>query len=130
MTEPPSFRESTDRTFFDPITGRGICSTTQNIEPYPDWVDGIYDMGEYYFPAGVPTLRTKMMPTITGNDPALVGVAVSFTGFPLDAVFDIDGAEYQLDDGAINFTPTTVGEFKIQCFHSAHLDYGVTIYAN
>ena len=109
------------RTFYDPVDGHGIYSTNQAIEPYPDWVEGLYDMTLYYFPNGVPTLRLTMTPTITGNDPVVVGQPVSFTGFPLGATFRVSGTGYTLDDGAINFTPTTPGDYRVVARHMEYL---------
>jgi len=120
------------RTFYDAETGRGLYSTSQNIEipKYPDWVDGRYDMDEYYFPDGEPTLRAKMTPTITGNDPAVVDSVVAFTGFPDDAIVNVGGIDHQLDDGAINFTPTSPGVYNIYALHPAHINWGGTINAS
>ena len=121
---------SFDRTFYNPATGNGIYSTRDEIEPYPDWVDGIYDMVAYYFPDGVPTLRVEMTPTIVGNDPAVVDSQVSFSGFPDDAKVRIDGIHYQLDDGAINFTPMSSGVYGILAIHPAFLNWRGAINAS
>lgn len=119
------------RVFYDPDTGKGIFSTDQKIEVYPDWVDcDENNMKDYYYPDGVPTQRIAMTPTITGNDPAVVDSVVAFSGFPDDAKVQIDTDRYQLDDGAINFTPTTPGSYNVRAFHVAYLDYGVPIYAS
>jgi hypothetical protein len=118
------------RVFYDPETGRGICSTSQKAEFYPDWVDTELGMDLHYYPGGVPTLRTEMTPTITGNDPATVGQPVSFTGFPIDSHMRIDGSSYTLTDGAINFTPTTIGDYSIEVVHVANITYRMAIHAS
>ena len=118
------------RIFYDAITGKGLYSSGQLIEVYPNWVDGDYDMREYYFPDGVPTLRIKMSPTITGNDPAVVGGTMSFTGFPDDAIVEFDMRQFQLTDGTIDFTPTTSGSYSVLADHPAYLVWRTTINAD
>ena len=121
------------RTFYNPVTGLGLYATTQTgIEPYPDWVEGRYDMQEYYFPGGVPTLLLDMTPTVTGNDPAVAGEVVAFTGFPDDAVVTVNtiSNRVQLTDGALNFTPTTPGVYHISAAHPAYKPRSYTIHAS
>ena len=118
------------RVFYDPETGRGICSTTQKAEFYPNWVDTQLSMDLHYYPDGVPTLKVEMTPTITGNEPATVGQPVSFTGFPINSLMKIDGLSYTLEDGAINFTPTTIGDYVIEVVHVANITYRTVINAN
>lgn len=118
------------RTFYDPVDGRGIYSTSQAIEPYPDWVEGRYDMRKYYFPDGVPTLKEEMTPAITGNDPVVLGEVISFTGFPDDATLTIDRTVHKLDDGAINITLTTPGSYTVSAMHMRFLPWGATLDAS
>lgn len=110
------------RTFYDPSTGAGIYETDSNVlEPYPDWVDEGYDTGLWYFPAGVPTERVAMAPTV----PAALeqNVPAAFSGFPVGSQLTLDGAEHILDDGAFSFMPTTVGLYRVEVYHPAHLLY-------
>ena len=117
--------------FYNPENGRGIYSTDQKIEVYPDWVDtGLNDMQLYYFPDGVPTAREEMSPTITGDDPVVVDSAIAFSGFPDDAKVKIDGDEFQLTDGAINFTPTTPGNYLVWATHPAFINWRRSFDAN
>ena len=115
------------RTFYDPVDGRGLYSTDQAVELYPDWVDGFYDMEEYYFPGGVPTLKEVMTPTITGNDPVVLDQVISFTGFPLDAYVTVDRTRNKLDDGAINITLTTPGLYTVKARHMKHLPWEIIL---
>ena len=108
-------------TFYDltdgKITGTLICSEPcfeANVEG-KTWIEGTYDLEEYYVVRGIATLRPTMPLTVTGS---------IISGIPQGATVTLGEQSFTIDDGEADIEGYT-GTVKIVCF--PYLDAEVTL---
>lgn len=108
-------------TFYDltdgKITGTLICSEPcfeANVGG-KTWIEGTYDLEEYYVVGGIATLRPSMGLTITGS--VIIGI-------PQGATVTLDQQSFIVDDGVADIEGYA-GTVKIVCF--PYLDAEVTL---
>ena len=108
-------------TFYDltdgKITGTLICSEPcfeANVGG-KTWIEGTYDLEEYYVVGGIATLRPSMGLTVTGS---------VISGIPQGATVTLDQQSFVVDDGEADIEGYT-GVVKIKCF--PYLDAEVTL---
>ena len=108
-------------TFYDltdgKITGTLICSEPcfeANVGG-KTWIEGTYDLEEYYVVGGIATLRPSMGLTITGS---------IISGIPQGATVILNEQSFTVDDGEADISGYT-GTVRITCF--PYLDEEVEI---
>ena len=108
-------------TFYDPVGGR-IIGTLICSEPCFEanvggktWIEGTYDLEEYYVVGGIATHRPTMPLTVTGS---------VITGIPQGATVTLDQQSFIVDDGEADIEGYT-GIVKITCW--PYLDAEVTL---
>ena len=108
-------------TFYDltdgKITGTLICSEPcfeANVGG-KTWIEGTYDLEEYYVVGGIATLRPSMGLTVTGS---------VISGIPQGATVTLGEQSFAVDDGEADIEGYT-GIVKITCW--PYLDAEVTL---
>ena len=108
-------------TFYDltdgKITGTLICSEPcfeANVGG-KTWIEGAYDLEEYYVVGGIATLRPTMPLTVTGS---------VISGIPQGATVTLGEQSFTVDDSEADIEGYT-GTVKIVCF--PYLDAEVTL---
>ena len=108
-------------TFYDltdgKITGTLICSEPcfeANVAG-KTWIEGTYDLEEYYVVEGIATLRPSMGLTVTGS---------VISGIPQGATVTLGEQSFIIDDGIADIEGYT-GIAKITCW--PYLDAEVTL---
>ena len=99
-------------TFYDPVSGRIIgtliCSEPcfeANVEG-KTWIEGTYDLEEYYVVGGIATLRPSMGLTVTGS---------IISGIPQGATVTLDQQSFTVDDGEADIEGYS-GVVQITCW--------------
>ena len=108
-------------TFYDPVGGR-IIGTLICSEPCFEanvggktWIEGTYDLEEYYVVGGIATLRPSMGLTVTGS---------VISDIPQGATVTLGEQSFTVDDSEADIEGYT-GTVKIVCF--PYLDAEVTL---